>query len=427
MFDRLDKYLPSSLQDNTERVAYLSLAGCIALVAVSIAASQILLGVALLASIPLLKRDRVSLHSMKPILLPLVIYFLWTLIVTLASPNVMLGLRIDRKFYLFLLVPLVALVLRGGKRLTWIHRAVFAVASISSLLGLAQFIENPQRDLLHRISGFMGHWMTYSGLLMLALVLLVAHALFAGWRSYLWAIPVAACIVVALILSQTRSAWIGAVAGISVLLLLRRPRAFVGFLVLVLVLGLLMPSSVKQRFQTGLDPKDPNTRNRIELRQTSMRMIQANPWLGAGPQNVKSEALKYRGRNEFPDWMYMHMHNNFRQIAAGTGIPGLIVWLWLMIRFAWDSMRIYRFASSRSFSEGEELRKEASMASSAAFGAWTALMVAGVFEYNFGDSEVLMLFLFIMSAPYAFPPNHSNAGKPSCIDSVPNKPHSIVH
>ena len=37
-----------------------------------------------------------------------------------------------------------------------------------------------------------------------------------------------------------------------------------------------------------------------------------------------------------------------------------------------------------------------------ALGSWAALMVAGLFEYNFGDSEVLTLFLFIMSAPYAY-------------------------
>jgi len=29
-------------------------------------------------------------------------------------------------------------------------------------------------------------------------------------------------------------------------------------------------------------------------------------------------------------------------------------------------------------------------------------MIAGMAEYNFGDSEVLTLFLFIVSAPYAF-------------------------
>ena len=29
------------------------------------------------------------------------------------------------------------------------------------------------------------------------------------------------------------------------------------------------------------------------------------------------------------------------------------------------------------------------------------LFVAGLFEFNFGDSEVLMVFLFLVSAPYA--------------------------
>ena len=35
-----------------------------------------------------------------------------------------------------------------------------------------------------------------------------------------------------------------------------------------------------------------------------------------------------------------------------------------------------------------------------AVAALTGFMVAGFFEYNFGDSEVLLLFLFIVSIPY---------------------------
>ena len=37
----------------------------------------------------------------------------------------------------------------------------------------------------------------------------------------------------------------------------------------------------------------------------------------------------------------------------------------------------------------------------AALAAVTALLAAGMFEYNFGDSEVLMLFLLIVTLPYA--------------------------
>jgi O-antigen ligase len=155
-------------------------------------------------------------------------------------------------------------------------------------------------------------------------------------------------------------------------------------------------------------------------------MIQDNPWLGVGPKNVNVEALKYRDEKEFPDWLkrsvgffstssqyreeekefpdwlYQHMHNNFLQVAAETGIPGLLIWLWFMGRLAWDAQKCYRYAKSSSFPGNDDLRKEALIASSAALAAWTALMVAGMFEYNFGDSEVLTFFLFLISAPYAF-------------------------
>ena len=59
------------------------------------------------------------------------------------------------------------------------------------------------------------------------------------------------------------------------------------------------------------------------------------------------------------------MHNNILQIAAETGIPGLILWLWFMVRLAWDALRCYRHANEPSF-PGRSIRQEALMASSAA-------------------------------------------------------------
>lgn len=397
-----------------DQVAFWALAGCIALGQVSIAGSQILLAAALLATvISTPKRKDYFLPGMR-VFLPLCAFMVWTIIAALASPNILLGLTIIKRFYLYLLIPVVPMIVRLEGRTTVIYRALFAVAVISSLRGLGQLIADPNRDLLHRISGFMSQWMTYSGLLMLVLVLLAAYALCQGSRTLLWVIPVIAFVSLALIFSQTRSTWMGAVAGIFVLVLLRRPRAIPGLLAMILVFYLLLPAPIKQRLRSGMDPADPNTRNRIELFETSFRLIKDNPWLGVGPRNVKYEALKYRGQNEFPDWMYQHMHNNFLQVAAETGIPGLILWLWLMTRLAWDALQTYGRAKSGSYPEGEAVRKEILMVSCGALGAWAALLVAGMFEYNFGDSEVLTLFLFIVSAPYAFratvPADHQKPG-----------------
>jgi O-antigen ligase len=109
-------------------------------------------------------------------------------------------------------------------------------------------------------------------------------------------------------------------------------------------------------------------------------------------QKVSRVALQYRGTQEFPDYMYLHMHNNFLQIAAERGIPGLIIWMWFMFQLVWQGFRVFRSSGGAG---------SAAFIALAAIGGWFAMLAAGMFEYNFGDSEVLTLFLFVMSAPYA--------------------------
>jgi len=426
----LSKYFPASLKSNPERITFLALAGCISLVQVSIAASQILLAVVIAGFLYRLRRDENDLVWPTSIMPPLCAFVIWTLIAIFASPNVMLGLTATRKFYLYLLVLLVPLILRGEGRFTWICKAVFAVAGFSSLWGLVQFASDPGRDWLHRINGFMSQWMTYSGLLMLALLLLTAYVLHAGLRRHKWVFPVAVLLVLALILSLTRNTWAGAIAGIMVLILMRRPRAVVLVIAAVLILYAVSPGLIKRRVQSTLDTTDP----RFHVYLTALHVIHDHPWFGVGPKNVKYEAPKYKEEKDFPeglkkivallsdpakyqeeekeykDWLYQHMHNNFLQIAAETGIPGLILWLWLMIRLLCDALRCYRYARGNTFSSGDALRREALIASSAAIAGWVGLMVAGLAEYNFGDSEVLTLFLFVVSAPYAFLPQRTGKG-----------------
>src|SRR5262249_45473821 len=160
----------------------------------------------------------------------------------------------------------------------WIYHAVFLVAGLSSALGLGQFASNPDRSFLNRISGFMGQWMTYSGLQMLVLVMLCAYASRFSWRRRCWILPLSILLAGSLLLTFTRNAWLGAVAGIVTVLALTRPRALGAFALLLLVLVLFAPESAYRRLRAGIDPGDTTTRGRIELVQTSLRLIRDNPW-----------------------------------------------------------------------------------------------------------------------------------------------------
>ena len=63
-----------------------------------------------------------------------------------------------------------------------------------------------------------------------------------------------------------------------------------------------------------------------------------------------------------------------------------------MFQLVWQAFRVFR-SSGRA--------GPAAFAGVAAIGGWVALMAAGMFEYNIGDTEPLTLFLFMMSAPFA--------------------------
>jgi O-antigen ligase len=95
------------------------------------------------------------------------------------------------------------------------------------------------------------------------------------------------------------------------------------------------------------------------------------------------------------------MHNNLLQFAAERGIPCALAWLWLMVKLAGDHWIRFRQTPATD---------EIKAVSAVGFTAVVVLFTAGLFEFNFGDSEVLMVFLFLVSAPYALsdPPAHSS-------------------
>jgi putative inorganic carbon (hco3(-)) transporter len=393
MLKSLRRYFSAFIENPADAWVFWALAASISLVLVSIAISQVLMAAAIIGYVWNAKRPEIAVLLRHPIILPLLAFTIWTIMSSLISPHPLQSLVAVKKLFIYLLLLVIPAIVRRENQVAWIYKALFIISSVACIVGLVQFFYKPNRDLLHRISGPMSHWMTYSGLLMLVFVMLIAYALCIGWRSYKWTIPLAGLLALALILSETRNAWLGAIAGAFIVVLLRRPRAMIGLIIVIALLYFVMPEKIKHRLQSGWDPNDPNTRNRIELFETSLRLIKNHPWFGVGYKNVNQEALRYRGSDQYPDWMYQHMHNNFFQIAAERGIPGLIIWIWFMVRLAWDALKVYR---SRLEASGESL-----MVSTAALGAWVAFLIAGIFEYNFGDSEVLTLFLFIMSAPYA--------------------------
>jgi O-antigen ligase len=231
--------------------------------------------------------------------------------------------------------------------------------------------------------------MTYSGLLMLVTCAAAARVLFTRERT--WPLLMMPALAAALAASFSRSAWVGTCAGVAFLMLLKDFRLLaVAPLVAALFLA-LAPPKITERFYSMFDPHDVTRLDRVAMLHVGKRMVAAHPLAGVGPTMV---ARRYREFLPPEDDQHVnpHLHNVPMQIAAERGLPALVVWLTYITVLAVGLVRRLKVPGARFLA-------------AAALSCTIAMLAAGLFEYNFGDSEFLMLFLVVTTLPYAATPD----------------------
>ena len=370
-------------RDRFELVGFAALIGLVAAAQLSIAIAQILLTVSALCWFVLhwLRRERLDAPRF---FWPLVGYAALTLLAAGFSSDPVASVTDSKQLLLFLLVPIVYDFARGTRARTLLT-VIITIGAISALVGLVQYaILNYGSD--RRLQGTLSHWMTYSGTLMLVICAAVGRLLFEK-RDRGWAAVVMPALVASLMLSFTRSAMVGAAAGVGVLLLLRDFR-LVGILPLIAAVVIaISPARLTERIYSTFDMNDPTSRDRVAMLEAGVAIVKDHPLTGVGPEMVGRVYPQYRVSSAVQEHN-LHLHNVPMQIAAERGLPALAMWLWFVVA---------AIAGLRPLLDRSRHRVLAAIA----LGAVVAMLTAGMFEYNFGDSEFLMLFLILLTLPFA--------------------------
>jgi O-antigen ligase len=413
---------------------------------VSIFAAQVLLAVAVLVFAARIARRQARLPRL-PLDGPILAFSVWTLLSAAFSPDPVLSHESAKKLVLFALLYLAAEALvREEERERILDAALLGGAALG-LGAVFQFHFLGFDTLTNRPRSLLGHYMTASGLSMAVLVLGAARLAFrtpslalpsrqdllhlgalaaalgvvtvlraldvfavegerlfvaglgvgaaamalsrAPWPGPATGAAIASLAIAAsawsLLLSRTRNAWLGTLAGLALVTLLKAPRAL--WLLPAGVAGILIlrPGPVVDR----LTFTDASSRDRIYMWQAGIDMIREKPVFGQGPGMVEELYPKYRWPGA-PSPQVPHLHNNVLQIAAERGLPCLAWWLWWVAAAMADAYRETRRGTSG-----------AGWAAAGALAVFAAVMVAGLFEYNFGDSEVLMFLLLVSALPYS--------------------------
>ncbi len=373
-----------------EVAALTSVLGFVAALQISIAASGILLTIALGLWMALLVAEREP-PSAPPFFGALVLYAALTMVSVAFSLDRGISIADSKEVLLFLVVPVVYRLARGQRAET-VATIILTVGAASAVFGVVQYGILEFDGLEQRPRGPMGHYMTYSGLLVLVIALASGRLLF-DKQERVWSALVMPALLVALALTFTRSAWVGAGAALGLLCLLKG-RRLVADLRLIAVLPVLAalffiiaPPQITDRLYSIFDLEDPTNRDRFAMAQAGIRMVGDHPLTGVGPDLVKEVYPEYRTASAVQE-NQPHLHNVPLHIAAERGLPALGAWLGFLGLAVRDLMG--------------RLKAPATAALGAAgLAAVAGMLTAGMFEYNFGDSEFLMLFLVLITLAHA--------------------------
>jgi O-antigen ligase len=378
-----------------------------------------------------------------PIKLPLALFCVWTVVSVFWATTPAAGGFEIRKLTLFLIFLLTINLIVSARHLVFLLRVLFLESAVAGIVAVVQFIEqyrrvrieHPQRIYqlmtVQRIHGFVGHWMNFGGQQMLVFGVLLALLLLAsargpgvaaapapspsalgaglpeshatagaadvrslprsrgagaiafGWVAMLF-------LAVSILLNFTRGVWLGCFAGAVYLVGRWRARWLLILPVLVALTLIAGPNLLRRREESVLfHAHDRSIAERLEMWGVGLRMIERHPVVGVGPGNIPGVYDLYLPAGKLPLIGYHdHLHNDYIQFAAERGLPCLAVWLWLMGALGYSVLRLSRrLASLRWIAHG-------------AFAAWIALLVEGCFEFNFGSTPVLMVFLFVITTPF---------------------------
>jgi O-antigen ligase len=380
---------------------YLAGAAAAATVA-SIAAYQILLGLALLSLLLAKQKPR-----WLPVYPPLFAWIALTLISDAVSGHAAKGFPQIKKLYVWLMLLVVSTALRYVREIRVVTYFWAMIASLSSLWSMVQFVRK-YRAAIHgttdfytayianRVTGFTDHWMTFSGEMMIALMMIGALVLFSkDRRGVPWLVLAGTIISAGILIAFTRSMWLGAALGGAFLLWMRKPVLILALPMLGGILWVANPFQARDRMRSIVEPRgdlDSNA-HRSLTRRVGWEMIKAHPIFGVGPEQVGPQFESYVPADTprpLPNGYYGHLHNIYYHYAAERGIPAMLALMWFLGRALFDFTRGVR----------RTIDPEKRWVLLGSISVIIAVMFSGYFELNLGDSEVLGIFLAVVSCGY---------------------------
>jgi O-antigen ligase len=345
----------------------------------------------------------------------LVVFGSWILVSTIGEPpvgyDVVDNLYVIKRRFLYLILFFITLNLsQSEEEIKKNLQIIFASVFLIGVQVFRQYLEIGTTKRLGDVLGYNNGGTFFSLYYAIPLLFLLARKqIFENWNSRIltFGIPIIALIfsIWALILSQSRGAWLGFAASVGVLALLRSKKILVALSLLLLlaiqtsVLDRILPAVVVERIEyTTSGARDGNkfegsAQGRLFMYQAGIRMFVESPILGKGTGTFPYH-LPYYSNYRIPT--RRSPHSEWIRALAENGIVGLAAFGFIFFVAFAQGFKLLR--SSRDFPENALARNLA-----ICFIACTvSLAINSTFGVRFFNATINGYFWIIAANTYIY-------------------------
>lgn len=252
-----------------------------------------------------------------------------------------------------------------------------------------------------RVIATRSHPLTFAEGIMMALCFVFCLGVFSESksrrnRSWLVIIVIGLC----LLFTNSRGPWLGAVIGLVSLLFFKPSKKVLIAVVAALIAIPIMiygvntfthdnRNSIVDRLEKAKNWRsDGDSRERVLMWQSGREMIKDRPLLGLGLGNIHEVYLQYKSAKAWHTGVENELHSNIVQIAVERGLLGLAMFIWVLVAFFREGYRTLKILpDNKPFLKAVTAGGLLSVVS---------CLGAGFTETTYNDSEVIMIFYFMM-------------------------------
>ncbi|MBI4546850.1 MAG: O-antigen ligase family protein [Ignavibacteriae bacterium] len=348
----------------------------------SIAVSSIAMGIAIAFYVALIMLSKNGIYEPTTFDYFFLAYAIAELLSTVFSVDPSASIVNMKRLLLISIVYLTVLSIDTRQKYAW---AILLLIVVTALLSIIEsLLLEKIGDHLTRL-GMFQHYMTAGGIKMIV-VLMILPFIVQQQTPTRWRIAAALCLLpmlIALVLTQTRSSWLGFLAGASTIGIIKNKKFLLVLAGIIIFFFLLAPATFTERATSIFDPTLRSNLTRINMITTGWQMFLDFPVFGVGDIDLKKLYVTYTEPIDPAEGG--HLHNNAMTLLVTLGVVGFIAVMALFVKIFLIERNIVQRVSNDWLYGSTSL---------GCFAAYIGFHVNGLFEWNFGDHEIAVLLWF---------------------------------